>query len=143
MLAYDGYSDADVKHRPSGAQWKRCDPEWVQKVYLSKIAQKYMEESGQAETGKSALLFFVFAENLRSPVLSSNVFRIGSLFSMCNPEHLSEASTIPSNSYTMALILSEVHILRCSHCCKLRFYEDCPIFAHHDSDAIISTSVLY
>lgn len=53
VLAYDGYSDADPKHRPSGAQWIQCDTQWVQRVYLAKIAQKFMEDSGQAEAGTS------------------------------------------------------------------------------------------
>lgn len=69
VLAYDGYSDADEKHRPTGAQWMKCDPEFVERVYLTKIAQKYMEESGQAEVGKLALLLF-FPSLLFSPVLT-------------------------------------------------------------------------
>lgn len=60
ILNYSGYSDADSKHRPSGAQWQRCDPDWVKKVYLSKVAQKWMEDTGQAEAGRSALPYDCF-----------------------------------------------------------------------------------
>ena len=59
-LNYSGYSDADSKHRPSGANWQKCDAEWVKKVYLSKVAQKWMEDTGQAEAGGSALPYDCF-----------------------------------------------------------------------------------
>lgn len=55
VLAYDGYSDADISHRPIGPQWQQCSQEWMEKIYLPKIAQKYMEDTKQAEPGELAL----------------------------------------------------------------------------------------
>lgn len=69
ILNYGGYSDADPKHRPSGAQWQKCDPEWVRKVYLSKVAQKWMEDSRQAEAGRSTLPVDAFFPVFRCMIL--------------------------------------------------------------------------
>ena len=55
-LAYDGHSDADSQHRPSDHRWQQCSPDWVRKVYLAKLAQKYMEDTKQAVAGKWPLI---------------------------------------------------------------------------------------
>ena len=53
-LAYGGHSDGDSTHRPGDERWQKCSPDWVRKVYLSKLGQKYMEDTKQAEAGKQA-----------------------------------------------------------------------------------------
>ena len=56
ILAYEGHSDADSKHRPSDSRWQKCSPDWLRKVYLAKLAQKYMEDTNQAKAGKQAFM---------------------------------------------------------------------------------------
>lgn len=59
ILAYNGHSDADSTHRPGDSRWQQCSPDWVRKVYLAKLAQKYMEDTKQAEAGKQPLFWVV------------------------------------------------------------------------------------
>ena len=66
-LAYDGHSDADSTHRPSDSRWQKCSPDWVRKVYLAKLAQKYMEDTNRAEAGKGQP--FCFGRFLLMPLL--------------------------------------------------------------------------
>ena len=49
ILAYDGNSDGDETRQPSGPGWTRCEPDWVRRVYLTKVAQKYKDATGPAE----------------------------------------------------------------------------------------------
>ena len=51
VLKWEGESDGDSNHKPTGLGYRLADPEQVQ-LYLQKLGQQYMVASGRAEKGK-------------------------------------------------------------------------------------------
>ena len=51
VLKWEGVSDGDSNHKPTGPDYRLAGPEQVQ-LYLQKLGQQYMVASGRAEKGK-------------------------------------------------------------------------------------------